>query len=238
VFFGSSQVIENMERETGIEPATSSLGSWHSTAELLPLLFIDYLADPGLATPIPAIPSIQSIPYYLFGRQMDSKTDAQTFGTAGLRLIHFAHPVPFAARFNEITYPTGKDSRPRWSIIPRDSRHDSRSNLSPSGLVDGVEFKELKSSWLPRLKLPQRSRAPFKHPNSDAGLIVGEEFALSERCDILNKSDYPFQVEIPPYENLAGPVIGMPRIRQSQRSAQRPGAPSPFGFRCSSDRHR
>jgi hypothetical protein len=26
-----------MERETGIEPATSSLGSWRSTAELLPL---------------------------------------------------------------------------------------------------------------------------------------------------------------------------------------------------------
>ena len=28
---------KRMERETGIEPATSSLGSWHSTAELLPL---------------------------------------------------------------------------------------------------------------------------------------------------------------------------------------------------------
>ena len=28
---------ERMERETGIEPATSSLGSWRSTAELLPL---------------------------------------------------------------------------------------------------------------------------------------------------------------------------------------------------------
>ncbi len=27
----------NLERETGIEPATSSLGSWRSTAELLPL---------------------------------------------------------------------------------------------------------------------------------------------------------------------------------------------------------
>ena len=27
-----------MERETGIEPATSSLGSWHSTTELLPLV--------------------------------------------------------------------------------------------------------------------------------------------------------------------------------------------------------
>src|SRR3989344_2527314 len=30
-------VAENMERETGIEPATSSFGSWRSTAELLPL---------------------------------------------------------------------------------------------------------------------------------------------------------------------------------------------------------
>ena len=29
--------IKMLERETGIEPATSSLGSWHSTAELLPL---------------------------------------------------------------------------------------------------------------------------------------------------------------------------------------------------------
>jgi hypothetical protein len=30
-------VIECLERETGFEPATSSLGSWHSTPELLPL---------------------------------------------------------------------------------------------------------------------------------------------------------------------------------------------------------
>jgi hypothetical protein len=28
---------EGLERETGFEPATSSLGSWHSTPELLPL---------------------------------------------------------------------------------------------------------------------------------------------------------------------------------------------------------
>ena len=27
---------EKLERETGLEPATSSLGSWHSTTELLP----------------------------------------------------------------------------------------------------------------------------------------------------------------------------------------------------------
>jgi hypothetical protein len=33
---GSSQVLEKLERETGVEPATSSLGSWHSTTELLP----------------------------------------------------------------------------------------------------------------------------------------------------------------------------------------------------------
>ena len=32
-------LIETMERETGVEPATSSLGSWHSTTELLPLAF-------------------------------------------------------------------------------------------------------------------------------------------------------------------------------------------------------
>ncbi len=30
------KVGQNLERETGIEPATSSLGSWRSTAELLP----------------------------------------------------------------------------------------------------------------------------------------------------------------------------------------------------------
>jgi hypothetical protein len=36
LIFDSSQVIEKMERETGVEPATSSLGSWHSTTELLP----------------------------------------------------------------------------------------------------------------------------------------------------------------------------------------------------------
>jgi hypothetical protein len=32
-----AEAVGLMERETGIEPATSSLGSWRSTAELLPL---------------------------------------------------------------------------------------------------------------------------------------------------------------------------------------------------------
>ena len=34
-----------LERETGIEPATSSLGSWHSTAELLPLNLTTLFAE-------------------------------------------------------------------------------------------------------------------------------------------------------------------------------------------------
>ena len=41
-------MIANMERETGIEPATSSLGSWRSTAELLPLfgsMFTEQLCE-------------------------------------------------------------------------------------------------------------------------------------------------------------------------------------------------
>ena len=36
----SFQVIENMERETGIEPATNSLEGCDSTIELLPLAFV------------------------------------------------------------------------------------------------------------------------------------------------------------------------------------------------------
>ncbi len=37
-----SQVVEKLERETGVEPATSSLGSWHSTTELLPPFGVPY----------------------------------------------------------------------------------------------------------------------------------------------------------------------------------------------------
>ena len=32
------RLLMRLERGTGIEPATSSLGSWHSSAELPPLL--------------------------------------------------------------------------------------------------------------------------------------------------------------------------------------------------------
>src|SRR5208283_2484299 len=65
-----AQVIQNklvMERETGLEPATSSLGSWHSTTELLPpsvkpassLSQLDWLS---LGPAIPSVPPIQLYP--------------------------------------------------------------------------------------------------------------------------------------------------------------------------------
>ena len=48
--FAVASGVEAMERETGLEPVTSSLGSWHSTTELLP---------PSVKSPITSlIPSI------------------------------------------------------------------------------------------------------------------------------------------------------------------------------------
>src|SRR6516164_577569 len=45
---------KKLERETGIEPATSSLGSWRSTAELLPLrTTLAYHSATGLTTATP-----------------------------------------------------------------------------------------------------------------------------------------------------------------------------------------
>ena len=77
MIFGSSQVIDSMERETGIEPATSSLGSWHSTAELLPLaLFLSYsTVFRGLAFP-PACVYSPCSPYQTMppDRKVDTKT--------------------------------------------------------------------------------------------------------------------------------------------------------------------
>ena len=57
-----------MERETGIEPATSSLGSWRSTAELLPLSYREIITQRTEAQHCEArggtrvIPSSQELP--------------------------------------------------------------------------------------------------------------------------------------------------------------------------------
>jgi hypothetical protein len=58
-----------LERETGIEPATSSLGSWHSTAELLPrtCVFRYLTVFKGLRPPCrQSIPSTASIQNHAF----------------------------------------------------------------------------------------------------------------------------------------------------------------------------
>ena len=54
---------EKLERETGFEPATSSLGSWHSTTELLPPeIVFNYLAESEDLTARPASLSSLSCP--------------------------------------------------------------------------------------------------------------------------------------------------------------------------------
>src|SRR5262249_14336903 len=74
------QVIERMERETGLEPATSSLGSWHSTTELLPrsCVFRYLTVRQGFSRfSDQSIPSRKSIQTMGSDRKMDSKTDSK-----------------------------------------------------------------------------------------------------------------------------------------------------------------
>src|SRR5437868_2469932 len=69
-----------MERETGLEPATSSLGSWHSTTELLPpaCIFCYLTVRQGFSRfRGQSIPSRKSIPTMGSDRKMDSKTDSK-----------------------------------------------------------------------------------------------------------------------------------------------------------------
>ena len=73
-------MIENMERETGLEPATSSLGSWHSTTELLPrtCVFRYLTVWQGFSRfRVLSMPSRKSIPTMGSDRKMDSKTDSK-----------------------------------------------------------------------------------------------------------------------------------------------------------------
>src|SRR5271165_391816 len=65
-----------MERETGLEPATSSLGSWHSTTELLPhsCVFRYSTVQQGFSRfPGQSILSMQSIQTMGPDRKMDGK---------------------------------------------------------------------------------------------------------------------------------------------------------------------
>src|SRR5215469_5918648 len=79
-----------LERETGLEPATSSLGSWHSTTELLPhcCVFRYLTVRQGFSRfRRLSIPSRKSIQTMGSDRKMDSKTDSKRRAETG------AHPA-------------------------------------------------------------------------------------------------------------------------------------------------
>ncbi len=81
VRFSVTRKLLKMERETGFEPATSSLGSWHSTTELLPRSCVfRYLAVRQGVSRFRdlSIPSRKSIQTMGSDRKMDSKTQAET----------------------------------------------------------------------------------------------------------------------------------------------------------------
>src|SRR5271163_3958562 len=68
-----------LERETGVEPATSSLGSWHSTTELLPLACqISYLPE-SVRLPRPTYSPFRR--YLSHSTRLDAKMDSQTDST-------------------------------------------------------------------------------------------------------------------------------------------------------------
>ena len=87
------QVIEKMERETGFEPATSSLGSWHSTTELLPLAYVfRYLtASKGLNLPAASpFRLLRPSKTMRFEREMNSKTARESSIPKRRLTVHFA----------------------------------------------------------------------------------------------------------------------------------------------------
>ena len=85
VCFSNVRKLLILERETGFEPATSSLGSWHSTTELLPPFGASlYLAH---SKRDPASPSRLSDLYCLpFSACSDDKTDNKTDNTDWVRM--------------------------------------------------------------------------------------------------------------------------------------------------------
>ena len=94
LFGAACKFIDSMERETGLEPATSSLGSWHSTTELLPLACqISYLADSRRLQRLRS-ESPKSL-FSLNSTRFDPKTDTKTDTKPSLRIgsLSFPHRV-------------------------------------------------------------------------------------------------------------------------------------------------
>src|ERR1017187_6545885 len=84
------QVIEKMERETGLEPATSSLGSWHSTTELLPHSGIQPHYSTSICTCVLRLDHFQQGPAGQRGGLVVQEHDAAGFGEWRVRTDRLA----------------------------------------------------------------------------------------------------------------------------------------------------
>jgi hypothetical protein len=141
-----SQVVDFMERETGFEPATSSLGSWHSTTELLPPFGKSYsqliLKRSGIAGP-----SLQSF-LLPFSACSDDKTNADR--------VRLCFPAAvFVSCFMASNYILPHGSRTRSTLANRlqaDSESNPRSRL---------RIREVAAPVRPN---PDRSPAIFAEP--------------------------------------------------------------------------
>ena len=78
-----------MERATGIEPVTSSLGSWHSTAELRPLYF-QFLTEHGSTA--------KRHRYRLWKVRVRRRRASALRQASSLSPVESAHPTPQDAR--------------------------------------------------------------------------------------------------------------------------------------------
>src|ERR1022692_3389232 len=84
------QAIEKMERETGLEPATSSLGSWHSTTELLPHSGIQPHYSTSICTCVLRLDHFQQGPAGQRGGLVVQEHDAAGFGEWRVRTDRLA----------------------------------------------------------------------------------------------------------------------------------------------------
>ena len=143
-----------MERETGIEPATSSLGSWRSTAELLPLAYkaaetsYKALIINTLQWMKPA-QSVCAIPY--FSRLSQASTD--TMDTTKSRC-----PVARTESCEGIDQRLSDDDA-RDNLHKLASNDDEPETASSTGGKSAVT--EVRTRWPPQVRLNDETNAGF-----------------------------------------------------------------------------
>src|SRR5579863_7284179 len=109
-----------MERETGLEPATSSLGSWHSTTELLPLSAISYLAE-SVRLPRPSVYPI--LPFGCQNRQHASlrirpHSPRRLLLMLSVPAVHFALQSSFQAHYSITSCGATSNAVGSWAKMP------------------------------------------------------------------------------------------------------------------------